>query len=128
MNFFQPGFDDQDWATIRVPGSIELQGFGTPIYVNAGYAFAFDRQNPRAPRDDNPVGSYRTTFSIPDHWAGRRVYLRFGGVDSAFYVWVNGQRIGYSEDSRTPAEFDTFIKGELKRWPEVVKAAGIKPE
>ena len=105
-DFYQPNFNDSSWPTIRVPGSWELQGFGTPIYVNAGYAFAFDCQNPRPPHDDNPVGSYRTAFSIPEHWAGRRVYLQFGGVDSAFYVWVNGRRIGYSEDSRTPAEFD----------------------
>ena len=126
-DFFQPGFNDTDWATIRVPGSWELQGFGIPIYVNAGYAFPFDRQNPRPPHDDNPVGSYRTTFSIPEHWSGRRVYLQFGGVDSAFYVWVNGRRVGYSEDSRTPAEFDITgaIRGgvnqlavEVYRWSD----------
>ncbi len=77
-----------------------------PIYTNIQYPFAFDAANPRVPREDNPVGSYRTTFTVPADWSGRRVFLHFAGVDSAFYVWINGTRVGYSEDSRTPAEFD----------------------
>jgi beta-galactosidase len=125
-DFFQPFFDDSSWSTIQVPGNWELQGFGMPIYVNFGYAFAFDRQNPRPPHNDNPVGSYRTTFNLPEGWGGRRVYLHLGGVDSAFYVWLNGQRIGYSEDSRTPAEFDltsylqprNVLAVEVYRWSD----------
>jgi beta-galactosidase len=105
-DFFRADFDDRDWSEIAVPGSIETQGFGTPIYVNIGYAFAYDRNNPRPPHDDNPVGSYRRTFTVPPDWNGRRTLLHFDGVDSAFYVWVNGQKVGYNEDSRTPAEFD----------------------
>jgi beta-galactosidase len=106
VDFFQSSYDAASWDTIEVPGNIETQGFGTPIYVNAGYAFSYDQQNPRPPHDDNPVGSYRRTVTVPAAWTGRQVLLHFAGVDSAFYVWVNGRRAGYSEDSRTPAEFD----------------------
>ena len=106
VEFFRPALSDIAWDTIRVPGNIEMQGFGIPIYVNAGYAFPYDQQNPRPPRAANPVGSYRRTFTVPAGWSGRRILLHFAGVDSAFYVWVNGTRVGYSEDSRTPAEFD----------------------
>jgi beta-galactosidase len=106
VDFYRSAYDDANWEAIRVPGNIETQGFGTPIYVNAGYAFSYERENPRPPHDDNPVGSYRRTFTVPAAWSGRRVLLHFAGVDSAFYVWINGRRAGYSEDSRTPAEFD----------------------
>ena len=125
--FERPAFDDSTWADIRVPGNWELQGFGTPIYSNSRYPFAYDPKNPRAARSDNPVGSYRSAFTVPKDWAGRRVLLHFGGVDSAFYVWVNGRRIGYSEDSRTPAEFDVtpalrpgqnILAVEVYRWSD----------
>jgi beta-galactosidase len=105
-DFFRPDFNDASWSGIAVPGNVETQGHGMPIYVNIGYAFPYDRQNPRPPHDENPVASYRRTFTVPAGWNGRRVLLHFAGVDSAFYVWVNGQKVGYSEDSRTPAEFD----------------------
>jgi beta-galactosidase len=125
--FERPDFDDKTWPSITVPGNWEMQGFGMPIYSNSQYPFSFDRANPRAPLDDNPVGSYRTSFTVPSDWAGRRVFLHFGGVDSAFYLWVNGKRVGYSEDSRTPAEFDvtSFIGPgsntmavEVYRWSD----------
>jgi beta-galactosidase len=106
VDFHRPDFQDGAWKSIRVPGSIEAQGFGIPIYVNIGYTFPYDRSDPRPPRDQNAVGSYRTTFEVPADWNGRQVFLHFDGVDSAFYAWVNGERIGYSEDARTPAEFD----------------------
>ena len=127
VGFERPGFDDKAWAPIAVPGNWEMQGFGIPIYSNVRYPFAFDDDNPRVPRDDNPVGSYRTTFTVPAGWAGRRVYLHFAGVDSAFYLWVNGTRVGYSEDSRTPAEFDVTkylaegantLAVEVYRWSD----------
>ncbi len=126
-SFFALAFDDSAWPTIAVPSNWELRGFGMPIYVNSGYAFAFDRRDPHPPHDDNPVGSYRRHFEIPAGWNGRQVFLRFAGVDSAFYLWVNGERIGYSEDSRTPAEFDVtrFVKPganllavEVYRWSD----------
>jgi beta-galactosidase len=127
VGFERPGFDDKAWAPITVPGNWEMQGFGIPIYSNITYPFSFERDNPRVPRDDNPVGSYRTTFTVPAGWAGRRVYLHFAGVDSAFYLWVNGTRVGYSEDSRTPAEFDVTryladgantLAVEVYRWSD----------
>jgi beta-galactosidase len=125
--FERPDFDDKSWASITVPGNWEVQGFGMPIYSNSQYPFSFDRANPRVPRDDNPVGSYRTSFTVPSEWAGRRVFLHFAGVDSAFYLWINGRRAGYSEDSRTPAEFDitSFVSPgsntlavEVYRWSD----------
>ena len=106
VGFHREDFSDGSWKTIRVPGSIEAQGFGIPIYVNSGYSFPYDEKAPRPPLEANPVGSYRTTFEVPADWGGRQVFLHFDGVDSAFYAWVNGVRVGYSEDARTPAEFN----------------------
>lgn len=103
-NFFRSDFDVSGWADIPVPSNWETEGYGVPIYSNVAYPFPADP--PRIPADDNPVGSYRTTFDVPDAWAGRRILLQFGGVMSGCYVWVNGQEVGYSEDSMTPAEFD----------------------
>jgi beta-galactosidase len=116
--FEQPWFEDASWSDIRVPGNWEIQGFGIPIYSNSRYPFAYDPRNPRAQRNDNPVGSYRTVFEVPPEWAGRRVLLHFAGVDSVFYVWVNGARVGYSEDSRTPTEFD--ITPHVRKGPNVL--------
>jgi beta-galactosidase len=118
VGFYREDFDAGDWDTIAVPGNWQLQGYGKPIYINWGYAFPQDhipRVNPRIakdyplppiPDDDNPTGSYRRAFTIPESWDGRRVFVLFEGVDSAFHLWVNGREIGYSQDSRLPAEFD----------------------
>lgn len=113
-NFFRPEYRTRRWRSIRVPGNWQLQGFGIPMYVNKGYPFR--KQPPQvtavpprqytAYRHRNPVGSYRRTFSLPAGWAGRRVFLHFAGVDNCFYVWLNGVQVGFSKDSRTPAEFD----------------------
>lgn len=106
LDFYRRDYDDTAWRTIAVPSVWQLQGFDLPIYTNILYPWPQDpSQPPRAPYDWNPVGSYRRRFTIPPAWKGREVYLHFEGVDSAFYVWVNGRRAGYSEDSRTPAEF-----------------------
>ncbi len=116
--FEQDNFDFGEWSTIAVPCNWQLQGYDKPIYLNAGYAFpqdgiprattqiARDRALPAIPDDDNPTGSYRWTFTVPRSWNGRRVFLLFEGVDSAFHLWVNGREVGYSQDSRLPAEFD----------------------
>ncbi len=104
VDFFRPGYDVSGWADMPVPSNWETEGYGIPIYSNVAYPFPPDP--PRVPADNNPVGSYRTTFDLPDAWAGRRILLQFGGVMSGCYVWVNGQEVGYSEDSMTPAEFD----------------------
>jgi beta-galactosidase len=104
LAFFRADFDDAAWGTIAVPGTMEWQGHGKPLYIDEGYTFKADP--PHIPADDNPVGSYRRTFDLPASWQRREVFVHFAGVSSAFYVWVNGERVGYSEDSRTPAEFD----------------------
>ncbi len=117
LDFWKPDFDDADWATIDVPSCAELRGYGSPIYTNVryphkdmsnhadeGFAMIFDRDS--GTHDFNPVSSYRRTFTVPETWKGRRVILRFEGVGSAFYVWVNGKKVGYAEDSKLPSEFD----------------------
>ena len=103
--FFAPGLDDSQWATLPVPGHWELNGYGTAIYANVTYPFA-PVAPPLVPDDDNPVGLYRTHFTLPDTWQGQRITVHFGGVTSAFYLWVNGHKVGYSQGSRLPAEFD----------------------
>ena len=103
-SFYRESFDAGTWSDIRVPGNWELQGFGVPIYTDSAYPFPPDP--PNVPIQDNPVGSYRRTFRLPEDWEGKRVFLHFGGVRSAFYVWVNGEIVGYSQGSKTPAEFE----------------------
>ena len=103
-DFFRNGFDDGSWDEIPVPSNWELLGYGIPIYTNIPYPFPPDP--PRVPDDWNPVGSYRRSFTVPDGWAGMQIFLHFGSVKSAMYVWVNGQEIGYSQGSKTPAEFN----------------------
>jgi beta-galactosidase len=102
--FFEDDFNASGWDAITVPGNWQLQGFDDiPIYTNVVYPFP---ANPPHPPTDNPTGCYRRTFRIDPTWVGRDVFLLFESVDSAFYVWVNGQEVGYSQDSRLPAEFD----------------------
>lgn len=123
--FFQPTFDDSHWSEIEVPGNWELQGYGVPIYVSAGFGFTNDPQPPAIPHDNNPVGSYRKYFTLPDHWNGQSVFIHLGAVTSAFYIWINGHKVGYSQDSKLPAEFDitpyiqkdrNLIALEVYRW------------
>jgi beta-galactosidase len=108
--FFAEGFDDSEWGTIAVPGNWEVNGYGYPIYLNHPYAFEADP--PLIQRHYNPVGSYRHRFEVPEEWEGRRVVLHFGSVNSAGYLWANGQYVGYTEDSKLPAEFDvtSFVR------------------
>lgn len=110
-DFYKKNYDVSKWNEIDVPANWELQGYGVPIYINNGYPFP--KNPPYIDGKDNPVGSYKKEFRIPDDWRGRRVILHFGGVSSAMYVWVNGEKVGYSEDSKTPAEFD--ITNYLKK-------------
>jgi beta-galactosidase len=104
VGFERDGYDLRGWDDIAVPGNWEVQGFGIPIYTNISYPYP--RNPPLVPEDDNPVGSYRRSFTVPDAWRGRRVILHVGSVKSAAYVWVNGRDVGYTEASKTPAEFD----------------------
>lgn len=103
-DFYAPDFDVSAWAEIQVPGNWQLQGFADiPIYTNV--AFPFPADPPFVPAE-NPTGCYRTSFDLDPTWQGRDVFLLFEGVDSAFYLWVNGKLVGYSQDSRLPTEFD----------------------
>ena len=104
-------FDVSQWKNIPVPSNWELQGYGRPIYTNAKYPFKVNP--PFIGEDDNPVGHYVRQFEIPKSWDGRQIVLHFGGVYSAYYVWVNGQLAGYAEDSCLPSEFDitNLLKG-----------------
>ena len=105
--FERDEYDVSSWEELTVPANWELNGYGLPRYLNSDYTFGPTPPTPPLiPDDDNPVGSYRRTFTLPAAWAGRRVLLHFGGVNSAFYVWVNGREVGYSQDTKTPAEFD----------------------
>jgi beta-galactosidase len=109
--FWTPDFDDRSWATIPVPSNVELSGYGIPVYVNIKYPWTWHGVKPNppfVPEDDpnNTVNSYRRKFTVPGDWAARRVLLTFDGVNSFFYLWINGQKVGLGKDSRTPVEFD----------------------
>lgn len=125
-DFFQPGYDASGWDTIPVPSNWEMYGYGCPVYTNVVYPFDttkkgapylmephkaggdafYDRFLPPAVQEDtNHVGCYRTSFVLPEGWRDKEVYLSFEGVESAFYLWVNGHPVGYSQDSKLPAEF-----------------------
>jgi len=103
-DFYKEDYSVNKWEEIPVPSNWELQGYGTAIYTNIIYPYPVNP--PFLPKDDNPVGCYRTTFSVPKAWSDMQITLHFGGVSSAMYVWVNGQKVGYSQGSRLPAEFD----------------------
>jgi len=113
-NFFEMNFDDSSWENIDVPSNWEMHGFGTPIYLGSGYPFKIDPPRVTSEPPTNwtafsvrdPVGSYRRAFELPKDWNGRRVFIHFDGVSSAFYLWINSTRVGFSKDSRTPAEFE----------------------
>ena len=141
-DFYRTNYDDSQWATLAVPANWEVNGYGTPIYISAGYPFKIDPPFVmREPKPDwttyverNPTGQYRRTFVVPDSWAcccdtatnktAGQTFLRFEGVMSAFYVWVNGHRVGYSQGSMEPSEFNVtpyIKKGENQIAIEVYK-------
>lgn len=111
-DFYKKGFDVSGWDEIDVPSNWEMKGYGTPLYSNVTYPFMDNppfiqaRQGYTMQREPNPVGSYRRDFILPEDWSGKEVYLHFDGVYSAFYVWVNGQKVGYSQGSNNDAEFN----------------------
>ncbi len=104
IDFHNVDYDVSGWKEIPVPSNWQMHGYGRPIYLNVRYPFPVNP--PYIPHNYNPVGSYRREFTIPIEWKGRQIFLHFDGVKSAFYVWVNGQETGYSQDSMTPAEFN----------------------
>ena len=127
LNFYKLDFDDNNWDEIAVPSNWELQGYGIPIYVNQPYEWTYKPKPPQIPHDYNPVGSYKTTFSIPKNWKEREIIIHFGAVKSAMYLWINGQKVGYSQGSKLEAEFNItkyLKKGtnslavEVYRWSD----------
>lgn len=132
QGFWEVGFDTSAWHEIRVPGNWETQGYGHPVYTNYIYPFSLEKEEPylRKPTvsggevaekfrmnppfvpKDNLTGCYIRNFEIPAAWEGKNVYIEFGGVESCFYLWVNDRPVGYSQDSKLPAEFDVtpFIR------------------
>jgi beta-galactosidase len=125
--FYRKSYDVSSWDEINVPGEWQIQGYDYPIYTNITYPWTgYEKpEPPHAPTIYNPVGSYKTTFTIPKEWKNREIFISFQGVESAFYIWVNGKFVGYSEDSFTPSEFDItkYIKigendlaVEVYRW------------
>lgn len=124
--FYKEDFDCSSWDEIKVPGHWQLQGYDYPQYTNVVYPWVKteDIKAPFAPEKYNPVGSYVKTFTVPSQWKGNPVYISFKGVESAFYLWVNGEIVGYSEDTFTPADFDLtpYLKeGENKLAVEVYR-------
>ena len=136
IDFYREDYDVSQWGGIAVPGNWQTQGYGTPIYININYPFVKDR--PRVttepPKDwtayenRNPVGQYVTFVDVTKEMLSQKnLILHFGGVHSAFYVWVNGQKVGYSQNSMSPAEFDVTrymrvgrnkLAVEVYRWSD----------
>ena len=133
INFYKPSYDASKWKTIPVPSNWQMLGYGVPIYTNTKFPYL---ANPpyikplkgcTSSKTPNPVGSYRTEFTVPAGWANRKTILHFDGVKSAFYVWVNGKKVGYSQCSMTDAEFDitkylkpgkNLLAVEVYRWSD----------
>lgn len=103
-DFWKTDFDDRAWKTLRVPSNPEMEGYGLPIYTNITYPWK-TANPPIVGNQYNHVSAYRRSFTVPPEWAGREVFLTFEGVNSFFYLWVNGEQLGFSKDSRTPATF-----------------------
>jgi beta-galactosidase len=125
LDFYKESYNVSKWKDIKVPSNWELQGYGIPIYTNVEYPYPLN--SPNIPHNDNPVGSYRRDFNVPASWDGRRIYLHFASGTSAMYVWINGQKVGYSEVTKSPAEFDitkytrkgkNSVAVEVYRWSD----------
>lgn len=126
-DFYRCDYDDTSWAEMSVPGMWELNGYGHPEYVNIGFAWRghFENNPPHVPIKDNHVGFYRRSVELPADWKGKQVIAHFGSMTSCIYVWVNGQYVGYAEDSKVAAEFDitphlhagrNLIAFQVMRW------------
>ena len=131
-DFYRTDYDASSWKTLAVPANWEVNGYGTPIYVSAGFPFKIDPPRVTSePKKEwttyverNPTGQYRRTFTLPASWDNGQTFLRFEGVMSAFYVWVNGKKVGYSQGSMEPSEFNItpyINRGENQIAIEVYK-------
>ena len=135
VSFYEMDYDVSQWGKITVPGNWQTQGYGVPIYINIDYPFVKNRPSvtTEPPKDwtayenRNPVGSYVTFIDVTQEMLGKNLILHFGGVHSAMYVWINGQKVGYSQNSMSPAEFDvtSYLKAgrnklavEVYRWSD----------
>ncbi|PKI16579.1 glycoside hydrolase family 2 TIM barrel-domain containing protein [Colwellia sp. 12G3] len=123
--FQTANFNDEQWSQIPVPGNWETEGFGYPIYLDE--RFPFTTTWPDAPKDYNPIGSYRKPFNLPKSWQGKQVFLHVGAAKSSLDVWLNGEKVGFSQGSKTPAEFDIskYLKADenllafqIRRWTD----------
>ncbi|NBC83565.1 MAG: DUF4981 domain-containing protein [Bacteroidetes bacterium] len=122
--FYKTSYNDTKWDEIEVPSNWQPEGYGTPIYTNIKYPFT---ANPPLIGKDNPVGSYRKKITVPKNWEGKEIFIHFEGVQSAFYLWINGQEVGYSQGSMTPAEFnitkyvkpgENLLAAKVFRWSD----------
>lgn len=127
FDFYKDAYNTSHWDNIKVPANWEIEGFDISIYTNVQYPHA--KTPPTIQDNYNPVGSYKRTFTIPQNWEGKEVILHFGAVSSAMYVWVNEQQVGYSEDSKTPAEFnitnylkpgENTLSVQVFRWSDAI--------
>ena len=123
VDFYQPEFDISSWKEIPVPANWQMHGYGYPIYTN--FTYPFPKKQPKIPHNNNPVGSYKREFTLSENPEEVEVFLHFGAVKSAFYLWINGEYVGYSQGSKLPAEFNIteFVKSgknsvavEVYRW------------
>jgi beta-galactosidase len=141
--FWESVFDHSDWKNIKVPGNWEVQGFGEPIYTNIVYPWNYYSKekhmihpnnaegvhglpNPPLIPEDNPTGCYFRKFNISKEWLEKEVFIHFKGVETAYYLWINGKEVGYSQDSKLPSEFNItpFIKeGENSIAVQVMRFA-----
>ncbi len=128
-DFFRVDYDDKAWGEFQVPANWELHGYGYPIYTNIRYEFdhLMKPDPPRVPHDYNPVGLYRKTILIDRSWMGKEIFIHFGAVKSNLWVWVNGEFVGYGEDSKLPSEFnitkhikekENIIAFQVYRWSD----------
>lgn len=125
VNFYKKDYNVSDWKTIPVPSDWQLEGYDFGIYSNIEYPYPINP--PYVDNSYNPVGSYKRNFTIPSDWKGKDIYLHFGAVNSAFYVWINGEKVGYKEGSKTPSEFnitpylnegENEVSAEVYRWSD----------
>jgi beta-galactosidase len=127
MDFYKNDYDVSSWKDIKVPANWQLEGYGAPNYVNMRVDFTDKPVAGEVANNYNPTGSYKRDFDLPADWQNKQVFAYFGAVKSAFYIWVNGNKVGYSQDSKSPAEFDitdyvqagkNHIALEVYRWSD----------
>ncbi len=122
LDFYKESYNVKLWNNMPVPGNWEFNGFGTPIYTNTKYPFPINP--PYVDDENNPIGLYKRTFELPLNWSKRKIFIHFEGGTAAMYVWINGQKVGYTENAKSPAEFD--ITSYLKEGTNTVSCQVFK--